>query len=242
MNLLESLIEKVPKVPVDEVTIGVFSTLIKAGDLSGIASTLHTDKPHQRIPNSGQLRSYNLQELAKFSLDRNLITASIGVAAINCFHNSQKLKYRFKNAKEIILEKGKNLKVGVIGHFPFLSKMKPYFSELYIFEKEPQTGDLSEIEIPRLLPQCEVVALTATSITNHTFSKIMKYCSDNAFVIMLGPTTPLSPLLFDYGLDVIAGTIVEDYEVFKRHVIEATPTKYLKGKKFVILNKKDYLC
>jgi len=240
MELLKRLINEVPNIPVEEVIIGVFSTLIKAGKYEGLASTLHYERPHHKVRNSGSLEKLSLRELAEFSLSGNLIEASVGMAAINAVAAFTKNNYRKVNAKDIILEKGKGKNVGVIGHFPFLVELKNEFNKLQIFEKQPQENDLSENEIPRYLPNADVVALTATSITNHTFDNIMKFTSSKSYIVMLGPSTPLSPILFDFGIDVISGTIVKDYTIFRKNVIQATPTRFMKGKEFVTIFKKDF--
>ncbi len=83
MELLKRLINEVPNIPVEEVIIGVFSTLIKAGKYEGLASTLHYERPHHKVRNSGSLEKLSLRELAEFSLSDNLIEASVGMAAIN---------------------------------------------------------------------------------------------------------------------------------------------------------------
>ena len=55
-----------------------------------------------------------------------------------------------------------------------------------------------------------MVAITGTSLHNDTFDGLIALCRPDAFVLLLGPTTPLSPLLFDYGVDLVAGTRVVD--------------------------------
>ncbi|MEA3500728.1 MAG: DUF364 domain-containing protein [Candidatus Marinimicrobia bacterium] len=240
MKLLNRLINEVPDIPVEEVIIGVFSTLIKAGKYEGVASTLHYERPHQKVKNSGSLEKYSLRELAEFSLSDNLIEASVGMAAINSAAAFANNNYSKINAKNIILEKGKGKNIGVIGHFPFLIELKNEFKQLQIFEKQPQENDLSENEIPNYLPDADIIALTATSITNHTFDEVMKFVSKKSFVVMLGPSTPLSPILFDFGIDVVSGTIINDYSVFRTNVIQATPTRFMKGKEYVTIFKKDF--
>ncbi len=61
-----------------------------------------------------------------------------------------------------------------------------------------------------MIPQADVVAITGTSLVNKTFDELIQHCRPDAFVLVLGPTSPLSPVLFDYGVDLIAGTQVID--------------------------------
>lgn len=57
----------------------------------------------------------------------------------------------------------------------------------------------------QLLPRCDVVTIKGTTWVNHTFDKGMNLCKKDAFKLMLGASTPITPILFDYGIDVISG-------------------------------------
>ena len=56
-----------------------------------------------------------------------------------------------------------------------------------------------------------------------------------AFVLVLGPTTPLSPVLFNYGVDVISGTLVTDPETVLRYVSQGASFRQVKRSKGVKL-------
>ncbi len=240
MTILQKLVKNVPAMSVQEVIVGVFSTLVKPEEGSGLASTLRYGRPHQRITRSGGLESLSLDTLAEYVFSANLLEASVGMAAINSALTQPELRYRHINAKEIILEQGRDKVVGVVGHFPFLAELQKYFKKLYIFEKQPGEADYHEDDIPRLFPEVEVAAITGTAFTNHTFENIMPWIPEQSFKLILGPSTPLSPLLFDYGIDVLAGSIVRDYQQLRKLVAQATPTRHLKGMEYVALFRKDY--
>jgi len=240
MTILKQLIKNVPRIPVHDVVIGVFSTLVKTENSCGIASTIKYGSPHQRIKDSGQLERYSLRELAELALSENLLEASVGMAAINSIFPVDDTRYRQINASDIIVKKGCGKTLGIIGHFPFLERLNDQFEQVYIFEKQSQEGDLGEQDIPEYLPQVDVVAITGTTITNHTFEDILKWSSKDAVKIVLGPSTPLSPVLFDMGIDVIAGSVVRDYEITRQQVLQATPSRYLEGLEFATLFREDY--
>ncbi len=240
MKLLERLISDIEELDVQEVIIGVHSVLVKTQEMCGIASTIKYCGHGVNVTKAGNLEDLNLKELARYALSDNLLEASIGMAAINCGLSKTIGKYRVVNAKKVISEKGKNKVLGIIGHFPFLDDQKAHYRKCYIFEKQPHPGDHTESDIPKFLPKVDVAALTATSITNHTFDGILENLPERSYNVILGPTTPLSPILFEYGMDMVSGTLITDYEIAKKYVLQATPTRHLKGIEMISLFKEDY--
>lgn len=232
MKILDKLTRNIPELPVDEVLVGAFSTLVRAGNAQGIASTLKGSHPHQPIEESGNFRSLNLRELAGFIFSDNTLKASIGMAAINAGMSLYERPYKKLKAQNLILEKGHGKTVGVIGHFPFLEKLEGP-ERLFIFEKDPVQGDLTEQDIQTHMPEADIAVITGTALINHTFEEIMHYIRKDAYKIVMGPSTPLSPALLEYGIDAVCGTLVTDYELLRRCVMEAVPVRYLEGKAFV---------
>ena len=98
-----------------------------------------------------------------------------------------------------------------------------------MLEKRPVGGDLPAEMAAEVLPQADVAAITGTSLINHTFERLMKLCRPDALVIVLGPTAPLSPVLFNYGVDVISGTQVVDAEAVLRYIGLGATFKQVKG-------------
>ncbi|MGC9513732.1 MAG: Rossmann-like domain-containing protein [Fidelibacterota bacterium] len=233
MTVYEKLLKDIPQIPVDEIIVGFFSVLVKAGKTAGIASTIKYGKTHDRIGDVKELERKSLRELSGLVSSDNMLAASLGMAAINCYLAGRDPDFITINAKDIVLDKGRGKTVGVIGHFPFLNKHREQYKELMIFEKSPQEGDWGEEDIPEQLPRADVVALTATTLTNHTFHEVIRHMSPESYKIILGPTTPLSPVLFDYGFHAVCGTVIRDYDYVKKQVLMATPTRYLEGVEYV---------
>jgi len=63
-----------------------------------------------------------------------------------------------------------------------------------------------------------VVAITGTSLTNHTLEHLLELCDPKAYIVMLGDTVPLSPVLLDYGVHALSGTRVVDADLALRCV------------------------
>ena len=125
--------------------------------------------------------------------------------------------------------KGEHKKVAVVGHFPFLPKVREKADVLWVIEKNPKDDDFGEDEADHLIPQADVVAITGTSFTNHTVDRLLKLCKPSAYVVMLGDTVPLSPVLFDYGVHAISGTRVLDSELALMCVSQGANFRQIKG-------------
>ena len=107
--------------------------------------------------------------------------------------------------QDVLAARGRGKNVAVIGHFPFVDAARPAFANFWVLEKHPQPGDHDATMAHALLPQADLVAVTATTLLNGTLAGILNLCRSDALVILLGPTTPFAPSLFDCGIDILAG-------------------------------------
>jgi hypothetical protein len=74
---------------------------------------------------------------------------------------------------------------------------------------------------------------------NRTFDELIALCRPDALVLMLGPSTPLSPVLFDYGVHILSGSLVEDIDAVLRAVSEAANFRQVRryGVRLVTMRK-----
>ena len=239
MTFYDELIFATPKLAVKELVVGVFNTFVSS-EKTGICSTL-VSQINDNDLNRGllDLSSISLNDLAKGVLSINLIEATIGVAAINAAVQPDHNLLKEINAEQIITEEAKGKTVGVIGHFPFIDRLKNNCKKLYVFEKQPIEDDLTEDQIPNYLPEADVVAITGSTITNHSFQNVMASVRSDAFVIILGGSTPLSPVFFNYGVDVVSGVFVADPALVQQQIKLGVHTRKLQGLERVSLFKKD---
>lgn len=204
----------------------------------GLASTQRSETyghPPRPVSQAGYLTDKTALELCQLAHSDSPMEASIGLATINSM--LAEVQGAEVNAERLILERGAGKKVVVIGHFPFVTRLRGQVEALWVLEKRPRADDLPESEADRVLPQADVVAISATTLMNHTLLGILERCRENSFRIMLGASTPLSPVLFDYGLDALCGVQVTDPQMVLRHIQEGAIFRQVKGIKLVCIRR-----
>jgi uncharacterized protein (DUF4213/DUF364 family) len=72
-----------------------------------------------------------------------------------------------------------------------------------------------------------MVALTSMTLLNHTFDGLLALRRPDAQVMLLGPSTPLAPLLFERGVHLLSGAVVEDVDAVLRGVSEGAGFRQL---------------
>ena len=232
MKILEDLLSSLnSEVSVKDVRQGLFHTGVLTRNC-GLAATLPRDALRQEQPSvkePGYLLKKSALELAQMAYSENILEAAIGMATINSLLGIEEECCLNLNAGDLIVEKGKDKRVAIVGHFPFIPKLREITRELWVIEKNPQEGDFPETEAENLIPRADVVGITGTAFTNHTIEQLLKLRDPKAYVVTLGDTTPLSPVLFDYGIDAISGTKVINPELALRCVSEGATYRQIKG-------------
>ncbi|MFQ5343183.1 MAG: Rossmann-like domain-containing protein [Anaerolineae bacterium] len=212
MAVLDDLFANLPPdVPVRSILVGAHWTIV-CSRRAGLASTLMDTWPHghSRVADVGRLHEKTAHELAQFARSDNLLEASIGVAALNSLLEVDSRRVVELDAVDVLGERGRGKRVAVVGHFPFIRRLRPTVKELWVLEERPLPDEHPAAAAPDLIPQADVVAITATTLINRTLDGLLRLCRPEAFVMILGPSTPLSQALFDYGVDVLSGTQVID--------------------------------
>ena len=235
LKILEDILQTIETdFTIKKVQIGIHWTAVVSNGC-GLASTLSEPPPHHdnQVRDVGQLHEKSAADLVRNVLSDRLLEASIGLATINSLVDVDEEHCEPINAFDILAEKGKYKSIGIIGHFPFTPKLKQEARQLYVFEKRLQEGDLPESEIEKILPKCDVVGISGTTLINHTLENILNFCRDDAFKVMLGASTPLLPLLFDYGFDVLSGTKIIDTEAAIMSVSQGATFKQINGIKLL---------
>ncbi|PKN62495.1 MAG: hypothetical protein CVU57_23945 [Deltaproteobacteria bacterium HGW-Deltaproteobacteria-15] len=240
MKALDDLISTLDfNAPVKDIRQGVFHTGVLTR-YCGLAATLPRDALAQEGPlvrEPGSLLDKSPGDLVHMAYSESILEAAIGMAAINSLLEVDLETCTELNAAELILKKGEGRAVAIVGHFPFIPRIREKAKRLWVIEKNPREGDFKEEDADRLLPQADVVAITGTSLTNHTLVHLLELCDPKSFVVMLGDTVPLSSILFDYGVDAVSGTRVIDPDLALRCVSQGANFRQIKGTKRLTMTK-----
>ena len=232
MKIIDDLLSTLSyEVAVRDIRQGPFQTAVLTRNC-GLAATPHESGPHHDktpVKEAGFLTKKNALALARMTYSPNALEAAIGMATVNSLIEVNEQRCVELNAGDLLAKKGKDKKVALVGQFPFVSRLRQATKELWVIERQPQAGDFAENEADRLIPMAEVVGITGTAFTNHTIQHLLELCALQAYVIILGGTTPLSPVLFDYGVDAISGTQVIDSEMVLRCVSQGATFRQIKG-------------
>jgi len=224
---------------VKDIRQGVFHTGVLTRNC-GLAATLPRDALRQEPPmikEPGFLLDKDPRELAQLAYSQSILEAAIGMATINSLLEIEEASCIELNAAELIKKKGRDKRVAIVGHFPFIPKVREIAREVWVIEKNPKEGDFSEAEADNLIPQADVVAITGTALTNHTLEHLLDLCNPRAYVIVLGDTAPLSPILFEYGVDALSGTKVVDSDLAFRCVSQGANFMQIRGVKRLTMMK-----
>ena len=241
MKAIESLLSSLQAdAPVGQVLVGAFWTAVALDThppRCGLASTLRpvTHPGGPLVPRAGRLLEHSGRELAGWLRSSSTLEASIGMATFNALLEVDEAACIEVNAEDVILERGMGRRIAIVGHFPFTERVRRAAAECWVVELHPRPGDLPADRATDVLPQADVVALTGTSLINHTFDGLIRLCRPDAFVILLGGSTPLSPVLFDYGVDAVAGTRVVDVPAALRTVGQGATFPQIRGKRLLTL-------
>ena len=240
MNIIDELLSTLDyEASVRDIRLGPFQTAVLTRHC-GLASTPHDSGPHHNrtpVVEAGLLVEKDARVLAQMANSESPFEAAIGMAAINSLIEIDDKRCAEVNAGDLLARKGEGKRVAIVGHFPFVPRLRSVAKELWVIEREPQEGDFTEADSDRFLPQADVIGITGTTFTNHTLEGLLSLCNPKAYVVVLGGTTPLSPMLFDYGIDAVSGTRVIEPKTVLRYISQGATFRQIRGIRLLTMER-----
>ena len=247
---VEALLEEVGSRPAAtgagtlDVRVGPFWAVVHTSVGTGMASTLAREaRPHGSFPvnHAGHLHELAPLEVAELARSPSTPEAAVGLAAINALLGTPSAPLTEVNAEAVLRDRGGGGSVAVIGHFPFVDRLRPACQDLWVFERGPnrQSGDHGSEDMAELLPRAQVVAITATTLVNHSLHEVLDLVAPDAFTLMVGPSTPLCRTMFRFGFDLLCGSLVLDPEAVLREASQGAVTRQIAGVQRVTMARED---
>ena len=235
-NLYKKLVEGVPDdIAVKDVCIGNHWVMIEAESGCGMALAVSGGRGSYRL--YPKARHMTLRDLAVQSTSWNFLEASVGVAALNAWYSTPE---NATAAGMLIEEKGVNdgfelyrglcqgKKVTVVGHFPLIERLAGE-CELTILERNPHGDDYPDPACEFILPSQDFTFITGITLTNKTLSRLLQLTSSSeGSTIMVGPSVVPAPVLFDFGVDCMAGSVIEDPEKARWAIMQGASSDVFK--------------
>jgi hypothetical protein len=222
--------------PVSETVVGGHMVAVHADNL-GLASRIHEHgKPAPDFDLPGEHRQSALALAGSLALGDDLppLSRSMAMAAVNALLPKPDGLADVKG-QDLLLERARGGRVAVIGHFPFVERLRGEFSDFTVLELNPGPGDTPAADAGLVLPEADAVAVTSTTIINGTLGGLLALTRPEAFVMLLGPSTPFAPALFDFGVNALAGTVITDAGTALGDVRRGMPYRKLGGVKSLTL-------
>jgi uncharacterized protein len=220
---------------VSDLRVGAFFTAVVSRGC-GLASTMRgrcCDREGPSVRNAGGLLPQGARTLARLALSDSEMEAAIGMAALNSLLEVDESRLADVNAADLLFELGTGRRVALIGDFPFVPELGRHALELWTLDRR-EPGPPGELErLMARLPEADVCAISGTTLINHTLEEILGLLRPDCYKLMLGPSTPLSPVLFDHGLDVLSGVVVTDAARVLACVSQGAGFRQIEGRRLV---------
>ncbi|MDY0002672.1 MAG: DUF364 domain-containing protein [Polyangia bacterium] len=215
-------------------TIGCQSRRLGLASLARPATPEHSHEPVRR---PGQLTPSSAKALASRLFAGSVLERSIAIAALNSLLSPPEDRLLELNAAQLIARRSAGRRVAVVGHFPFVETLRQSASRVDVFELPEgwREGDLEASRLPELLPEADVLAISGTTLANGTLGEILGQVSPSAYVVLVGGSTPLCPLLFDLGIDALSGALVASPELALAALSQGGTFRQLPGVRRVTL-------
>lgn len=247
-DLYDSLIDAVPVgIRVTDCVCGLNWFAVRSP--AGVGLAMNPGEGAAQLPQAGRYAGMALRDLAALVKSWNFYEAALGLAAINSAFNGPLTVERAHgrpidaipnaNCFHYLRDEFRGQKVTVVGHFRDLEPLKEICT-LNILERKPQAGDLPDPACEFVLKDQDILVITAVTLINKTLPRLLQL-STGAKIVLTGPSTPLTPLLYAHGVDMLAGLVVQNETRVLRTVQEGGQNQLFEsGARMVMLSRLEH--
>ncbi len=214
---------------VTDVRVGLGYTAVALDNgRCGVAFTLH-EKEYESctvLAEAGTIAGRPASELISWIKQDDETACAVGLATVNALIAPSEQTLEADILEQLSI--GSSDAVGMIGYFgPLIDQITKKSRVLHVFERQPipELGVLPDTAAPDLIPQCQAVIISGTTLLNRTIDGILDLCGNAREVAILGPSTPFLRKPFEKrGVTILSGIQVIDSARVLRIVSEAGGT------------------
>lgn len=215
-RLYEHLASSVKDRHIAELRIGLsYVGVLLDNGAAGIAAVLPESSARgcTVLIEAGTYAGSSAIKVLKYLIDgQDAVRRAIGLATANAlFFPKTEVTEDREATSYLNLQPGE--KVAMVGLFaPLVERIRATGAMLTIIEKNPQRMDLlSQKDKHKVLKECNVAIMTATTLLNNTFEETINLLGTPRSVVLMGPSTPLVPAIFrDTPVTHLGGAVVVD--------------------------------
>lgn len=230
-HIHEYLSSRSRELHVEEVRIGLgYVGVLLEGDRPGLSALLRNELPPGcgTLDKAGTLAGSDASELLDLLVNgRNPLEKALGLATANAIICPDIAEEPERDSIALM-----NLspadRVAMVGYFgPLVERIRKTGANLRIIEKNPNRMEeiLDRKDSDKILEECSVAIITATSILNNTIEEILNRLGNPRHVTILGPSTPMCGEAFA-GTPVthLGGSVILDHRKIMQIISEGGGT------------------
>ncbi|MDX8548791.1 hypothetical protein KHC33_14355 [Methanospirillum sp. J.3.6.1-F.2.7.3] len=141
---------------------------------------------------------------------------AVGMACLKSLHPEPQTIIH-GNAIDMVKNAAAHVPTCFVGYFKEGAEWREMGWPVHIVELFPRPGDIHWNDADEVLSRAQIVLMSGLTIVNETLQAVIRRTPDAKIRVMMGPTVPPSPALFECGLDLIGVTLVQNMELMARY-------------------------
>lgn len=243
-EIYDSLIGEIPdNILVKKVVCGsVWTCVCTDAGTAGIAMSMSSNGGDKCADTSNMADGFcgrPLREVALSVKSWDFAKASVGMAAINAWYNTEA---RIKSLDLYQKQEGHSTfgmdvagkDIVMIGALKSRSVLEAAGAHVTVLEREDKPDTLPDTAAEYVIPGCDILVITASAFINKTMPRLLEL-GRGARIVVAGPSAPMSPHLLEFGIHRVTGLVVTDLTNAPDFVSRGEKQQpYILGEKFCV--------
>ena len=235
--IFDSILKHIPDdARIQDAAVGIFWTFAKTQYGAGMCASAHRwveDPPGALIEHAGHLVGSRVLDLAPLYRAPSLTARAVALAAISAACGPMAGSCHTMRAQDLLEKHCQAAKssrsIALIGHFHFADQLRALGHRLMVFELDNrcQNDDIPVSTAKTRLKEADVLVMTSSTLITHATEELISFTRPDTYKMIVGPSVPLSPVLWDFGLDAVCGSVILDPDSVSRGIREGANHKQL---------------